>query len=117
MKLWLDDDERGFRNPPDSSWTWCKSVNQAKALIIETLASGGQFEEADLDHDLGEHYSKDGGDGIELINWMDENDYWPNRAILIHSMNPIGVQNMLRAIDASEKFEAGYFSNRRYRRT
>lgn len=49
----------------------------------------------DIDHDAGD-YARDGGDYINLLNWLEETgrDY----PIRIHSANPVGVTNMRRII-------------------
>lgn len=49
----------------------------------------------DIDHDAGP-FADDGGDYINVLKWMEENKI-NNIPIKIHSMNPVGVQNM-RAI-------------------
>lgn len=108
MKLWLDD----TRPVPDNSWTHVTSVDQATSVIaLSCNLMDKTFEEASLDHDLGD-YAEDGGDGIKLIDWMEETGIWP-QTITVHSMNPVGVQNMMRAIDASGIYPPSYFSNRR----
>ena len=49
----------------------------------------------DCDHDLGD-FASDGGDGIKLLDWLAEtNRFYP---IHIHTMNPVGRENMLRLI-------------------
>lgn len=49
----------------------------------------------DCDHDLGD-YAYDGGDGIKLLDWLAENErFYPIR---LHTMNPVGRENMLRMI-------------------
>ena len=45
----------------------------------------------DCDHDLGD-YAADGGDGVKLLDWLEETDR--NYPIRIHSMNVVGRQNM-----------------------
>lgn len=54
----------------------------------------------DLDHDLGE-YASDGGDAIKLVDWLIETYYDKNKHFVFHfhSMNPVGVDNMKRAIE------------------
>ena len=95
MKLWVDD----IRFPP-TGYTWCKSVNDAKFCIKESFKYNRNYfrfsdiEVIDIDHDAGD-YAKDGGDYIKLLDWLEENNY--SIPIHIHSMNPVGVQNM-RAI-------------------
>ena len=100
MKLWIDD----IRPAPDG-YLWCKSVNDAKWAIglVETTevffptdaeTRKTYIELIDTDHDAGD-YAQFGGDYIKLLDWLEEKEY--NYPIHIHSMNPVGVQNM-RAI-------------------
>ena len=91
MKLWIDD----VRLPP-GGYRWCKSVNEAIMVIQLALKHDVEIYEIDIDHDAGE-YAKDGGDYIKLLDWMEETGYTPN-AIHIHSMNPVGVENLRRVI-------------------
>lgn len=92
MKLWIDD----CRPAPPGYW-WCKSVNDAKRCIMDPVIqySYKGIELIDTDHDAGE-YAKYGGDYIELLNWLEETGR--NYPIRIHSMNPVGVENMRRII-------------------
>lgn len=92
MRLWIDD----VREAP-IGYVWCKSVNQAKQLIRRSDAGlEDKIYIIDIDHDAGE-YSKDGGDYIKLLDWMEE--VGVNKiAIHIHSMNIVGVENMRRII-------------------
>ena len=122
MKLWIDD-----VRPAPEGYTWDRSVNEAKwrisyseamywALCMdekyksdEQLELGGetrelikekkklyQIEVIDIDHDAGD-YANDGGDYIKLLDWLEETGR--NYSIRIHSMNPIGVENMRRIIE------------------
>lgn len=94
MKLWIDD----VREPPNG-YRWARSVNEAKIIIrdYETMlkASGGkvryQIELIDIDHDAGD-FAKDGGDYIKLLDWLERTGR--NYPIRIHSMNPVGRENM-----------------------
>ena len=56
----------------------------------------------DIDHDAGDYYVIDGGDYIELLKWLEERDFFEIEKrqynIRIHSMNPVGVENMRRII-------------------
>lgn len=90
MKIWLDD-----IRPAPEGYTWCKSVNEVKALI----ENNSTIVELNLDHDLGD-YAKDGGDGIKLLDWLEETER--SFPIHIHSMNPVGVANMRRIIKANK---------------
>ena len=122
MKLWIDD-----VRPAPEGYTWDRSVNEAKwrisyseamywALCMdekyksdEQLELGGetrelikekkklyQIEVIDIDHDAGD-YVNDGGDYIKLLDWLEETGR--NYPIHIHSMNPVGVENMRRIIE------------------
>lgn len=118
MKLWIDD----VRPAPDG-YTLCKTVNGAKNEILKAerqrekflkmakqglekhdldyyngclkLANRREIELIDIDHDAGE-YASDGGDYIRLLDWLEETGR--NYPIRIHSMNPVGIENMKRII-------------------
>lgn len=89
MKLWIDD-----VRPAPEGYIWCTTVNFAKKMIQWGEIFYGEPEILDIDHDAGE-YAVDGGDYIKLLDWLEETGR--NYPIRIHSMNPVGVQNM-RAI-------------------
>lgn len=108
MKIWIDD----IRPAPDG-YVWIKSVEEAKYCIsineylrlsIKDAIDKGyvepfkqeKIEIIDIDHDAGEYY-KDGGDYINILNWIEEMGY--NFPIHIHSMNPVGVSNMRAIIE------------------
>lgn len=93
MKLWVDD-----LRPTPSGYIWVKSVKAAKTAIW-------QYEHnmiddnilIDLDHDAGDYVSE-GGDYIKLLDWLEaKNIVDTGYSFHIHSMNPVGIQNM-RAI-------------------
>ena len=107
MKIWIDD-----IRPAPPGYTWIKNVNSAKEwiTIFETRANGLKelisknpnskiviptIEVVDIDHDAGE-YASDGGDYIKLLDWLEETNR--NYPIRIHSMNPVGIENMRRII-------------------
>lgn len=103
MKIWVDD----IRPAPDG-YMWCKSVNTAMARIwyLEALCvlypnarMKYQIELIDMDHDAGE-YAEAGGDYIELFEWFEETGR--SYPIRIHSMNPVGVENMRRIIQRND---------------
>lgn len=102
--FWIDD----VREPPNfDNYVWCKSVNAAKTKIIEldqlnmAIHNWGPYIERiniryiDIDHDAGD-YAADGGDYIELLKWFEKTGR--RYPIHIHSMNPVGIQNMRRII-------------------
>ena len=90
MKLWIDD-----CRPAPTGYTLCRTVNSAKHRIEMAEFTGEQIELIDIDHDAGD-YACDGGDYIELLDWLEETGR--SYPIKIHSMNPIGVANMRRII-------------------
>lgn len=97
MKLWIDD-----IRPAPTGYVWCRTVNEAKCIItcveqmrrIEHQDNLPFIEFINIDHDAGD-CAPFGGDYIKLLDWMERDGY--NYPIHIHSMNPVGVQNM-RAI-------------------
>ena len=99
MKLWIDD----IRDPPSDEWIRAVSVNQAKlAISVYKLICSENSDETiliSLDHDAGD-YAKYGGDYIKFLDWLErENIVTNNYMFHIHSMNPVGVQNMKNVID------------------
>ena len=103
MKLWVDD-----VRPAPNMYVWIKSVDEAKECIeflerqLEKVRSDlrsyscNNIEIIDIDHDAGD-YSRFGGDYIRLLDWLEQtNRSYP---IHIHSMNPVGVENMRRIIE------------------
>ena len=93
MKLWIDD----VRTSPPG-YVWIKTVDEAKRYI-QTYSSRVDFDNnvvdeielIDIDHDAG-IYQSFGGDYIKLLDWFEETG--KKYPIRIHSMNPVGVQNM-----------------------
>lgn len=112
MKLWIDDVRPA---PTIEGYVSCKTVLEAKANIqwfeenyetmyCQYLNNRATLEEVefykitliDIDHDAGD-YANDGGDYIKLLDWLEETGR--NYPIRIHSMNPVGVENMRRIIE------------------
>lgn len=100
VKIWVDD-----VRPAPAGYFWCKSTNEALDTITDHLImyhkSGGKdyykIEVIDLDHDAGD-YAKHGGDYIKILDWFDQLQLAYTPPFHIHSMNPVGVQNMRRII-------------------
>ena len=106
MKLWVDD-----VRPAPEGYVWCHSVFRAMKEIRmfenrkEELLDEWDFppqeiwdmtiEVIDMDHDAGDYFQY-GGDYIKLLDWLEET--CRNYPIKIHSMNPVGVENMRRII-------------------
>ena len=97
MRIWIDD-----CRPAPPGYYWVKSVNEAKAVIIEysdkldfDMNRVDMIELIDVDHDAGD-YASDGGDYIKLLDWLEETGR--NYPIRIHSQNPVGIENMRRII-------------------
>lgn len=88
MKIWVD----GTRSAPDDSYVWCKSVNEARALIKSAEADANidltrnrmaaDIEIIDLstEHDC----RTEGGDQyIDLLYWVQEN--WRPYPVTFHA--------------------------------
>ena len=97
-RIWVDD----VRKAPDG-YIWCKTVNEAK-LIITNVVRMHDIEchdnlpiigLIDLDHDAGD-FVKFGGDYIEILNWLEKQGW--SFPIRLHTMNPVGKENMQRII-------------------
>ena len=63
---------------------------------VQKSMEAHRIELIDCDHDLGD-YAKDGGDGVKLLDWLEETGR--NYPIRIHSANAVGVENMRRVIE------------------
>jgi hypothetical protein len=96
LKLWIDD----VRKPPSNDWIWVQSVVQAIPTIC--MYERNMHDDTitiDLDHDAGD-FVKYGGDYIEILNWLEREGIVDTGYFFhIHSMNPVGVQNMKAIID------------------
>ena len=103
MKLWIDD-----VRPAPKGYVWCKSTNDALRKI--TVDFKNNINLIDLDHDAGD-FAKDGGDFINVLNELErlanrtktEKRGWAeickNITFKLHSMNPVGIENMRRIIE------------------
>lgn len=91
MKIWVDD----IRHVPDETYVLARSVNNCIKMICECENEDIPIELIDLDHDAG-IYSSCGGDYIKILDWLEATGH--NYPIRIHSMNPVGVENMRRII-------------------
>lgn len=93
-KIWLDDE----RQPPDESWDWHKDI-----LFAFQFIRNGIVDEISLDHDLGEGQPT----GYDLLIMLERNvsEGWLFRLpkFHIHSANPVGRENMERAITSIER--------------
>ena len=117
MKLWIDD-----LRPAPEGYKWAQSVMMAQAIIkaseneacecyakaVREFEHGnevGFFEWVDkgskllceiisIDHDAGDYGPPD---YIKVLDWLEETGR--NYPIHIHSMNPVGVENMRRIIE------------------
>lgn len=97
MKIWVDD-----IRPAPNGYIWCRSVNDVK-YIVQKYGDLIDFDNnrvncielIDLDHDAGD-WRCYGGDYIKILDWLEETGR--NYPIKIHSMNPVGIENMRRII-------------------
>ena len=92
MKIFLDDE----REAPDG-WYLVRDANEALMLILS-----GNVEIISLDHDLG----NDPYTGYWLLNRIEERiaaGETIETKFVVHSANPVGRQNMQRAIVSIER--------------
>lgn len=90
IKIWVDD-----VRPAPKGYIWIRSVNEAKRFFNSSISKNRIIALVDLDHDAGD-FASFGGDYIRLLDWFEETGR--NYPIRLHSMNPVGVQNMRRVI-------------------
>lgn len=100
MNLWIDD-----MRPAPEGYIWIKTVSAAIITCIEEsyLSYSGKMclylGDISLDHDAGEFGPPD---YICFLEWLEEKQQvegWKIDATFhIHSMNPVGRENMMRII-------------------
>ena len=90
IKIWIDD-----VRPAPKGYIWIRSVNEAKRFFNSPIGKNRIVALVDLDHDAGD-FASFGGDYIRLLDWFEETGR--NYPIRLHSMNPVGIQNMRRVI-------------------
>ena len=97
MKIWVDD-----IRPAPHGYYHAYSVNQAIEMIkvFEFFFEYDMYDDEtiqliDLDHDAGD-YECDGGDYIRILDWLEKTKR--KYPIAIHTMNPVGAENMRRII-------------------
>lgn len=97
MKIWLDDqyddEDAKLRRPPEG-YIGAHTVNEVKRLIEEAEIKGEPIEHLDLDNDLGPEYTKDGGEGHCLLDWLIERETFYD--FDVHTQNINERENMLR---------------------
>ena len=98
INIWLDDDDNRIVPP---NYIHCHSVNETIQLIKYCESNNIPIDYLDLDHDLG-NYACDGGDGIKLLDWIEETGRYFK--INLHTMNPVGRQNMIAIINKLKLF-------------
>ena len=89
MKLWVDD-----VRPAPYGYVWVKTVNDAILQIEMHEQNNIPFLLISLDHDAGDYGPPD---YIKVLDWLEETGR--NYPIRIHSMNPVGAENMRRIIE------------------
>lgn len=91
IRLWIDD----IRKPTDK-FIWIKSVKEAITFFTDNK---DVVKEISLDHDAGDFGPPD---YIYFLEWLEEKQHvggWQIDATFhIHSMNPVGRDNMMRII-------------------
>lgn len=100
--IFLDD----VRNPPSDHWIVVRTAGAAYEAILKGNKEDREMV-VSLDHDLGEDIPT----GYDLLNWLEKDiatdqSFRPNIAFQIHSANPVGRDNMARAIGAIERMSS-----------
>ncbi len=97
--IFLDD----IRDPLSDEWIVVRDAVTAYHHIVDAWVAGRTIV-ISLDHDLGE----DMPTGYDLLNWIEldiaiDDHLHPNISFQIHSANPVGRDNMARAIKSIER--------------
>lgn len=95
IKIWIDD----IRTAP-YGYVWIKSVYEAKQFLFDNCKGCDVY--IDTDHDAGD-YQADGGDYVQLFHWLEyfvycNPNYFNSINVSVHSMNPVGRQNIDRIV-------------------
>lgn len=101
--LWLDDERQPYAPWFKGTIHWCRTVEEA-IQVLRTMP----IDIVSLDHDLGQEKT-----GYDLVKWMEEQDVWPY-CVRIHTMNPVGRENIARALTANGYCQK-YINNSWYR--
>lgn len=104
VKIWIDD----IREPPSNDWLVCRSVIATKTMIKILEENNFIIEVISIDHDAGD-YARFGGDYIKVLDWLEENN--KSFPIHIHTMNPVGRQNMEAIIRKNNWMEVRHLWN------
>ena len=104
ISIWLDDErdpqsDIGRQKGASGSETWVKTAPEAIKLL-----ESGSVSSISLDHDLGLEIN---GSGYDVAKWIEEQAYHGNLSRLqwaVHSDNPVGVKNMIAALEQADKF-------------
>jgi len=85
-KLYIDD----VREPRTNGWVIARSLDEVKEICGEK----GKPSHVSFDHDMGEGEP----DGVEIVEWLIDNNYIPDNSWNVHSANPIGSKNIKNKI-------------------
>lgn len=91
-------------------------------LKVHRVLTRGEFESAVLsqswdliclDHDLGWEQDNQKWDGCAAARWLADNRSWvrDNQRVIIHSLNMVGVSNMIAAMKVCDHLEVDYIRN------
>lgn len=95
-RIYVDD----VRLTPDNSYDrHCYTTNETLNCIRKQYKAGVRQFFLDLDHDCGEDFVHDGGDYINILKSLENLQHSGKMTnceffVKIHSMNPVGRQNM-----------------------
>jgi hypothetical protein len=98
MWVFLDD-----IRPCPNGWTPARTYDEAIELLKSGRVVGMSF-----DHDLGLVTEFGEKTGYDVLKWIEEqvimHDFCPPIEMTIHSANPVGHQNMRRAIESIRRY-------------
>lgn len=97
MRLWIDD----VRPMPGGYGMWAKTAKEAIAYLMNGIIAVTHIS---FDHDLG---APENGTGYDVACWIErwlfEHHNLPRLTWEIHSANPVGRENIQRAMESAER--------------
>lgn len=97
-KLWIDD----VREPPDETWHWVKTSDDAIKIMLVGVYAGEPFREISFDHDLGG--DDDAYNVATMIEDYAHQDYLARVKWSIHSANPVGRARIQAALMSADRY-------------
>jgi hypothetical protein len=98
IKVWIDD----LRQPPDDSWVWLKTLDEAFYVV-----ANNDLEIISFDHDLGEDKAGNPITVRPLVSLIEDLAFWGTSKPFrwqVHSANPVGKKWICLAMENADRY-------------